>query len=204
MDGIGFMRYTIALLAIHSLLLSESVLALDKEPAVLRTSEDIAHPADAKVLLSEITAYSNQIKKDPHNIEAYYYRGRVHLDMRDFGAAAADFRRSLEFNPYKQGMSLQLVNKDLKLKEGRELAAFCYQNLAYMYLLKGQYPTGIGLLSQAIALRPAYAINYKNRGLAYKKLGQSELAKKDFARMNQLVRHPEPDDMGGSSAAKDF
>jgi len=164
------------------------------EPEALRTSSDIAHPEPPELTLKQIQKYDKQIKQNPRDAIAYYYRARNYLTMRSYPKACADFMKCMQVDPYKPGMSPVLVSKDPKLQNGKVLLAWCNQNLAYIYFVQRDYAKGVDAISKAIAIRPAYAINYKNRALGYKALGKMDLARKDAARVNQLINKPEYDD----------
>jgi tetratricopeptide (TPR) repeat protein len=177
-----------------ALLLIQSPPVIGKESDILKTSPDIANPAPKRDLLKAVGRYDRAIKRNPHDLLSYYYRARDLLDMRAYPSACAGFIKCLQVDPYKPGMSAQIVDKDEKLKTGKVIAAWCYQNLAYISFLKAEYQKGIDDITQAIAIRPAYAINFKNRCVAYRKLGKMDLAQRDFFRVRQLIRHPEHDD----------
>jgi tetratricopeptide (TPR) repeat protein len=138
--------------------------------------------------MRKIALYDKLIQKNPNDLGASYYKARCYVDMKEYTKAVESFNECLKHDSY-------LATRNEADKTGKGCAAWCYQNLAYIYFLKGDYRNGIKVVSQAIELRPAYSLNYKNRGMAYLKLGKQELAQRDFARMNKLIRAPEPDDL---------
>jgi tetratricopeptide (TPR) repeat protein len=63
-----------------------------------------------------------------------------------------------------------------------------YQNRGYCYLHDKKYPEGVADLSDAIKLRPNYAMNYINRAKAYRLMGNIKLAQADDAKIMSLPK----------------
>jgi tetratricopeptide (TPR) repeat protein len=65
--------------------------------------------------------------------------------------------------------------------------AFAHQSRAMCYLALKNYEAAIADLSEAIALRPDYHVNYLNRGKAYLITGRKKLGEKDMAMARAIM-----------------
>jgi len=104
--------------------------------------------------------------------------------LHDDKRALADWNQSLAVKPYKHRGPHPTSGTDI-LREARS-CAFCYQNRSFYYFTQGRYKEGVEDLTKAIEIRPGYAPNFKNRAIAYKKMGKFDLAKKDNDKADKL------------------
>ncbi|PWT94476.1 MAG: hypothetical protein C5B53_13080 [Candidatus Melainabacteria bacterium] len=115
--------------------------------------------------------------------ERVYQEGRRLMGANKLDPAISKFSQFLEqFRNESQSIKNEKQNQhDLYLAWGYQCRGFCY-------LKEGQYEKGIQDLSEAIKLRPRYAVNYANRAKAYRLIGQPKLAKEDEAKVRSLPR----------------
>ncbi|MBS1996134.1 MAG: tetratricopeptide repeat protein [Cyanobacteria bacterium SZAS LIN-2] len=131
--------------------------------------------------------YNKLIELHPDDYCALYRRGKHKADSSPAGAIR-DFKQSLHVNPLQTDHYTKKTDKTQ-----RTMRAWAFQDLGFLYCMQGKFEDGIDCFTHAIALRPAHADNFQNRGAAYQKLGKLDLAKKDFAQA-AMLRRTNPDD----------
>ncbi len=102
-------------------------------------------------------------------IDFYYNRGCAHLAAGQLDNAIADFTASIQ------------------LKETGPLAYMAFNNRGIAYAKKGDYTKALVEFNSAITLNANDALAYKNRALAYKKLGKTAEAEADMAKYGNLL-----------------
>jgi len=112
-----------------------------------------------------IRDYTEVIRLDPNNTNAYYYRGRVHQHKRDHDKAIPD---------YAKVISLDANNTNAYYNRGAAYANF------------GVYDKAISDYTETIRLNPNYAKGYYKRGICYREQGKTFEAQADFDKAKQL------------------
>lgn len=163
-------------------------------------------PMDAKLHMQRATAYMalgnddkgyidlcNVLDKDPHHVEALYYRAFVYTRQREYAAARADYKRLLSIEPEHEHALLGLALLDQR--EGRMQAAELQltilierypDNATYLQaradVLIEQHLYDLALLDLegAIALQPTNAHLYVARAELYLKMKRRTAAKNDL------------------------
>lgn len=102
-------------------------------------------------------------------IDFYYNRGCAHLAAGQLDNAIADFTASIQ------------------LKETGPLAYMAFNNRGIAYAKKGDYTKALVEFNSAIAINGNDALAYKNRALAYKKLGKTAEAEADMNKYSNLL-----------------
>jgi tetratricopeptide (TPR) repeat protein len=154
--------------------------------SVLSGENDFSSPEVTKKYIQE---YDVKLKKNPRDFVSLYYRGRCYSNLRNSTKAIADWNRALAVIPYKEGMPEKaVVSKHLERAES--FWSFCYQNRGYQYFKLGKLQEGIDDTTKAISIYPDYPINYKNRAVAYRRLGMTSLADADMIKFRQLSALP--------------
>lgn len=139
-----------------------------------------------------LSAYNRAARLNPDNAAVYASRGAAYFFTGDYPAAQADFLKVLDMNPYQpegysalgsvlaaQGQyetALQVLNLALILSPDKPEVFFSRGGINFML---GQYEQAVADYSHVLKLRPAADV-YNARGAAYLKLGQNNLADKDF------------------------
>lgn len=139
------------------------------------------------------------IKLKPDLAVAYYDRGLLYGDKRQYDQAIADYDKAIRFKPdlaepynnrgvtyAKQGQydrAISDYNKSIKLKPDY---AYAYANRGTTYSLKGQYDKAIVDYDMTIKLRPDLAEAYNNRGNAYHGKRQYDKAIADYNKAIEL------------------
>ena len=108
----------------------------------------------------EVILWSDVIHKNAHHARPVYNRGHALRRAHMFDRAEHDYLEAIRRESYVQA----------------------YTNLANMYAELGRFDEAIGLLDQAITLKPPVAVLYNNRGSIYLRRGQHEAAQQDFQR----------------------
>ncbi|MDR2035028.1 MAG: tetratricopeptide repeat protein [Helicobacteraceae bacterium] len=95
-----------------------------------------------------IEQFSNAIKEDPNNVEAYIRRGRSYANIKDYSRAIADFNQAIRIDSSN---------------------ANAYHSRGNSYYRLGDTNKAIADWTQVIALDPTNAKAYSNRSTAYAK-----------------------------------
>lgn len=141
-----------------------------------------------------IMDFDRAIELDPKYAEAYNNRGLSSLDMGDYPSALKNFSRVTELDPtyavaYNNSAdayvrlkdyhkALENLNKAIEL-EPAKYHGF-YVNRCELQNLLTQYPQAVNDCSKALDLNPRDARGWRNRGIAYLKLGRNSEATADF------------------------
>jgi tetratricopeptide (TPR) repeat protein len=112
-----------------------------------------------------LKAYNKAIAYNPSMAEAYYHRGEVHYEMRDYQAMIADNKEAIRIKPDYQN---------------------AYFHLGIAYYRLGEYTKAIEELSTLIALKPQDAEAYYWRGMVYQKAKQDKKACEDWQKAQDL------------------
>ncbi len=139
-----------------------------------------------------IEAYNQALKLNPDNLEGYASRGAVYFFTGDYDRAEADFLHVLNKNPYQADAytayastlaakgdynnALTVLNLALQLKPGKPEIFF---SRAGVYFMLGRYNEALVDYTSVINLQPAAEV-YNARGAVYERMGEKELAQKDF------------------------
>ena len=113
-----------------------------------------------------IKHYSKAIKLKPDFVEAYFNRGFAHEQELDFDRAIEDYSTVINLRPN----------------------ATAYHHRGIVYLKQLKTILAIKDFTKAIELDPKNAAVYRNRGVAYELIGESDKAKADFAAVKRLVQ----------------
>ena len=113
------------------------------------------------------TLWTQVIRHEPWNTEAYNNRASYYFDVGDYGSALADYDAALSHAPQ--------VNATHAAK--RRSAYFNDRAITYVRL--GKMNEAVADASRAISLRPNHADYYQNRSNMYRRLGMVEAAAAD-------------------------
>jgi tetratricopeptide (TPR) repeat protein len=146
--------------------------------------------ASAKFITGNLFAaeddYSYIVELHPNNVRAYFYRGRVRLELRNYNGAVADFEKVLELDSLNGDAMFQLA--EVKEKQGdMESAAEYYSRIGKVfpgyetrYILQGEHELDQKQYSNALkSFEIALKINANNFEV-YKKRGQVQFQKKNY------------------------
>jgi tetratricopeptide (TPR) repeat protein len=124
-----------------------------------------------------IADYSEAIRIDPVDADAFTSRGVAYRAKGDNDRAIADFNEAIRLDP-----------KD----------AVAFNNRGYAYSAKGDLDRAIADYSEAIRLDPKHGIAFNNRGIAYLKKGDNGSAIVDYSEAIRI--NPEDADAFNSRA----
>ena len=102
--------------------------------------------------------FDEAVQLNSNNAGAYFGRGTIYDDLKQYERAIADYNKALELNP-----SL----------------AEAYNNRGYAYTDLGQYDA-------AIKIEPNYGYAYWHRGKCHEAKGDRSKAQADFAKAREL------------------
>ena len=129
-----------------------------------------ANSATSKVNFDKVIAnFTENIRLDPKDAEAYLNRGVAYLDKGEDDKAIADFTEAIRLNP-----------KDDE----------AYANRGVAYLGKHEHDKAITDFTEAIRLNPKDAEAYTNRSVAYLRKGETGNSDRDFARSRAIRDNP--------------
>ena len=103
--------------------------------------------------------YTQAIRNDPNNAEAYFYRGNLFVERKDYDSAIADYSDAIRIDPNIRN---------------------AYYNRGKAYSDKDDLDHAIIDYTSAIRVDPNYADAYNNRGLAYFDKGDLDRAVADY------------------------
>jgi tetratricopeptide (TPR) repeat protein len=114
-----------------------------------------------------ITAFTEAIRLDPDNIDAYCNRGYAYSEIGEHDKAIADYTEAIRLGP-----------------EALHLCYACFSR-GIAYTKKGDYDKAIADCTEAIRLVPDDAVAYRVRGFAYGEKGDLDRAIIDY---NEAIR----------------
>ena len=149
-----------------------------------------------------IADFTEAIRLDPKNIDAYCYRGNAFRKQGVLEKAITDFSTAIKLNPNNSYKSYN-NRGNLRLKKGNLSGAIAdytdaiyikadyadaYYNRGLAYKKEGDLESAIADYTDAIYIKADYANAYYNRGLAYKKEGDLESAIADWQEATSLYQ----------------
>jgi tetratricopeptide (TPR) repeat protein len=108
-----------------------------------------------------VLEYNKVIKKEPTNIDVYYYRGEVYYATNNFNLALRDFQQIINRSP-------------------NNIEAYFYRANCFYYLKN--YQSAIADYDRLLELSPERYYAYNNRGNAFYALKKLEKAKDDYSK----------------------
>jgi tetratricopeptide (TPR) repeat protein len=191
----------------------DEAIRLDPEHSQALNSRGFAYEAKGQHDRA-IADYNVAITLDPRYAAALTNRGMAYRNKGRFDAAIQDFERAIALNPNNAnayfGRALSYQDKaqwdfDAYLHEGRyeDLAirdydqsirlaprAGSFNNRALLLVGRHQYDRALQDYEEALRLDPNNALYYKNRGNAYRIMGQLDRAVAEYRKVMSL----KPDD----------
>lgn len=113
---------------------------------------------------SSLADFTRVIQLKPNDSDAYYYRGRIYYEQENYSQAIFNFSKVISIAP-------------------KDVESYRYRGICYY--TQNNYQAAIDDYTEAIRLSPSVN-SYKNRALAYDKIGRSDLAAADRRRAQQL------------------
>ena len=146
------------------------VLAMALVPGVLAslTMRQMAVWHDSETLWTQVIRY------EPWNAEAYNNRASFYFDQGDYPSALSDYSAALSFSP-QVAPAHQTKRRSAYLNDR-----------AITYVRLGKMTEAIADASEAIRLRPSHADYYQNRSNMYRRLGMAEAAAADGVQAQTL------------------
>jgi tetratricopeptide (TPR) repeat protein len=140
-----------------------------------------------------IADFTQAIRLDPNNANAYRERGNAYSDKGDYDRAIADYNQALRLDPnlaaayntrgfayYMKGdydRAIADYNQALRINPNDAKA---YLGRGNAYDGKGEYDKAIADYNQALRINPNYAMAYNGRGVAYGSKGEYDKAIADY------------------------
>lgn len=112
-----------------------------------------------------LKSYDKAIQQDPDNAEAYYHRGNVRYDLKDYKGTIEDCSQALGLNP-------SLIN--------------AYFNIAISKYHLKKYNEALKDFNQSLYLKPDDSEAYYWRGMTYFRLNDRDKACKDWSMAKDL------------------
>lgn len=112
-----------------------------------------------------IKDYSNAIKEDPANKDAYFNRGTCELALKDFKSAMVDFTKTIELDP---------------------TYAIAYYSRASVFVSQGKYAEALPDLDKTVELDPKTPNALTLRGQIRTQTGNKKGACEDFSQAKQV------------------
>jgi tetratricopeptide (TPR) repeat protein len=146
-----------------------------------------------------IADYTQAIRLNDQNSDAYYKRANVHYDLGKYQQAIQDYTQAIQADPnnakayYNRGLAYSDI-ADIRsaIKDFAQVIrlnpndADAYHQRALSYYQLKDYKTAIEDYTQSIRLNPNDANSYTNRGLARSAAGDKQGAMSDFTQALEL------------------
>jgi tetratricopeptide (TPR) repeat protein len=149
-----------------------------------------------------LVEYDRVIGGRPYDIDALRGRAQVHLDSGGYDYAVRDYDRLISLVPknadfyYNRGCAQLAADRlaqadndftmSIQLDELQNLGNLAFNNRGITRARQGKYEEAIDDFDKAILINRNDALAYRNRALAYKRLGDLESAQADLVRFNEL------------------
>lgn len=143
----------------------DKAISLNKKDSKVYVSRGMAKQG-LNDLNGAIADYNLAIKYCRSNSNAYINRGVVKYKQKNYDGAMSDFQKAIKLS--------------------KKYSPDAYYNLGLVQCQNEEYEDGIDSFSIAIEQNPKYALAYYNRGLAYLKVDNQQLAKSDFEKACQI------------------
>jgi len=164
-----------------------------------------------QLLLDKI---NQRIQANPQDIDAYFGRGTLKLELADHAGAIADFSQVIQANPkdadayYSRGLARYRIKDYLgavaDIRQALKLNSKMqepYTMLSLVYYDMGKKSAALGNAAQAIQLNSEQIIPYLVRGLISEEQGNTNQAQADFDLAQRYS--PEIGAAGGSAIPQD-
>ena len=146
-----------------------------------------------------ITAFTEALRLDPKNVDAYYNRGRAFGGKTEFDEAIAEFTVALRLDPKyakaylglgvayyaKNNLEKAFTNFTAAIRLDPTLAK-AYNNRGLIFNIEGDHGMAIADYTEAIRVDPKFVQAYFNRGRAFGQVGDKAKADEDFAQAKKL------------------
>jgi tetratricopeptide (TPR) repeat protein len=149
-----------------------------------------------------LVEYDRVIGDRPYDIDALSGRARTHLESGGYDYAVRDYDRLISLAPrnadfyYNRGCAHLAGNRlaeadgdfsmSIQLDELQKLGNLAFNNRGITRARQGKFDDAIDDFDKAILINRDDALAYRNRALAFKKLGKLEEAQADLVRFNEL------------------
>jgi tetratricopeptide (TPR) repeat protein len=120
------------------------------------------------------TLWTQVIRHEPWNTEAYNNRGSFYFEQGNYPSALADYNAALSFAP-----------QVTPAHASKRRSAY-FNDRAITYVRLGKMTEAIADASEAIRLRPNHPDYYQNRSNMYRRLGMAEAATADWVQAQVL------------------
>jgi len=146
------------------------VLAMSLVPGILASLsiQQMAVWRDSETLWTQV------IRHEPWNTEAYNNRASYYFEQGDYPRALADYDAALSFAP------------QVSPAHAAKRRSAYFNDRAITYVRLGKMPEAVADASEAIRLRPNQADYYQNRSNMYQRLGMAAAAAADGQRAQTL------------------
>src|SRR5712691_4512386 len=161
---------------------------------------ELSRMSDHDDLWQVIQHLTAQLNANPQDTRAYFLRGNAYLDQRCFDLARDDYTRALELTPddpiayNNRGIAYRsLGNPARAIEDYRQALALdktyrdAYNNLGLALSDLGEFTAAVQAYTQAITIDPYDWHAYNNRGLTLWALQRRDEARRDYAKVKELL-----------------
>ena len=143
----------------------------------------MGHYTSKRDRYTAISHFSNVIMMNPFNEKAYLWRGSVYSTLGDYSNAISDLNKALEIGNYQTNV-------------------VGYQVRGHTYYRSGDYDKAISDYNTVLEIYPYkdssdYYFTLRDRGDAYKKLGEYSLAENDYSLAEKIFAENNYSHKGG-------
>jgi tetratricopeptide (TPR) repeat protein len=143
---------------------------------------------------------AEKLSKGSLTVQGYEDRAGCYAQLHEHQKVVNDYTKAIHLNPKLQWLYSQRaaafsdiqqfdkaitdVNKAISIKPER----YMYENRADYYTRAGQYQKAIDDYTMLMKIAPDVPMHYASRGKLLEKLGKPELARKDRAKAEEIIR----------------
>jgi tetratricopeptide (TPR) repeat protein len=125
-----------------------------------------------------IQDYTKSIELDPNSVLTHFSRANTYEKINDNDNAIKDYTKTIQL--------AKECNNRLVLDHHKKMPMQAHFQRGLLLIKKKQYDKAIEDFTKVIELDPKHELAYRNRSVAYRKLGDEEKADSDYEKANNL------------------
>ena len=178
---------------------------LGRKPEDWEARKELAHVyGQLRYFEKALDQMNRYVAARPQDAEGFYLRGVTVWHLKRAAQAEEDFHHALELNP-KLAESWSRLGEIAREENATQKAEQCFRRalaiqptemnalygLGQLLNSRGQYREAIPILQKVVEVRGAEPAPHYQLGIAYRRLGNADLARAEMEKFQQLRKTPE-------------